>query len=59
MVQRVNFPNSDAREVRRRFQEAAAKIKWLVPEGYAGVATSPLRATVNPVPNTIDFDVAP
>jgi hypothetical protein len=24
MVQRVNFPNTDAREVRRRFQEAAA-----------------------------------
>jgi hypothetical protein len=34
-----------------------AKIKWLVPERYAGVATSPLRATVNPGPNTIDFDL--
>lgn len=36
----------------------AAKIKWLVPERYAGLATSPLRATVNPGPNTIDFDLA-
>lgn len=53
------MPNTDAREVRRRFQEAAAEIKWLVPERYAWVATSPLRATVNPGPNTIDFDLAP
>lgn len=35
----------------------AAKIKWLVPERYAGLATSPLRATVNPGPNAIDFDL--
>lgn len=33
------------------------KIKWLVPEMYAGAATSPLRATVERGQNTIDFDL--
>lgn len=35
-----------------------AAIKWLVPQRYAATATSPLRASVKPGRNDIDFDLS-
>ena len=51
----------DAPEALRRemadglLTQAGDELNWLVPEMYAGVATTPLRANVAPGRNTIDF----
>lgn len=46
-----------ARELQMPAPDATASIKWIVPENYAALDTTPLTATVKAGKNVVDFTI--